>query len=109
MLSGQLPFEVEGGDNEIKELIGIIMAGLTKQNFERLGQVSIESKLLISQLLMVDQNSRIKIEDVSKSVWISKMEEEQLQERPITLTLEMQLKVAKMVHSNLSHCILCHS
>ena len=105
MLSGQLPFEVEGGHNKIKELIDIIMVGLTKQNFERLGQVSIESKLLISQLLMVDQNLRIKIGDVSKSVWISKMEEEQLQEIPSTLTLEMQLEVAKMVQAklNLNH------
>ena len=59
MLSGRLPFEVEGGDNNIKELIKIIMAGLTKQNFEQLGQVYIESKLLISQL--VDQALRINL------------------------------------------------
>ena len=66
MLSGQLPFEVDGGYNHIKELIDIIMAGLTKENFERLGQVSMESKLLISQLLVVDQEHRIKIAEVAQ-------------------------------------------
>ena len=42
MLSGQLPFEFEGGDNNINELIKVINTGLTKQNFANLGQCSIE-------------------------------------------------------------------
>ena len=95
MLSGCLPFEVEGGDNNIKELIKIIMTGLTKQNFQQLGQVSIESKLLISQLLVVDQALRININDVSKHIWISKLDDDE--QVPFRLSLDMQLGVAKMV------------
>ena len=68
MLSGQLPFEVVGGYNNIKELSDIIMAGLTRENFTKLGEVSLEVKLLISQLLVVNMDNRIKIEDVSKHI-----------------------------------------
>ena len=101
MLSGQLPFEVEGGYNNIKELVDIIMVGLTKQNFNSLGKVSMEAKLMISQLLVVDQDLRIKISDVSKHMWITQMEDMQGQEMPTTLTLEKQMEVAKMVQAKL--------
>ena len=101
MLSGQLPFEVEGGYNNIKELVDIIMVGLTKQNFNSLGKVSMEAKLLISQLLVVDQDLRIKIGDVSKQMWITQMEDMQVQEMSTTPTLEKQLEVAKMVQAKL--------
>jgi len=99
MLSGQLPFEVIGGYNNIKELSDIIMSGLTRENFEKLGEVSVEVKLLISQLLVVDMNNRIKIEDVVKHIWIT-----QIDYQPTistTLTQDMQVKVAKMVQEKL--------
>ena len=99
MLSGRLPFEVEGGDNNIKELIKIILAGLTNQNFQQLGQVSNESKLLISQLLVVDQDLRINLDDVSKHIWISKLDDDE--QVPFRQFLDMQLEVAKMVQAKL--------
>jgi hypothetical protein len=99
MLSGCLPFEVEGGDNNIKELIKIIMAGLTKQNFHQLGQFSIESKLLTSQLLVVDQDLRINLNEVSKHIWISKLDNDE--QVPFKLSLCMQVEVAKMVQAKL--------
>jgi serine/threonine protein kinase len=99
MLSGYLPFEFEGGDNSINELVKIIMVGLTKQNFHQLGQVTIESKLLISQLLVVDQDHRININEVSKHIWISKLDDDD--QVPFKLSLCMQLEVGKMVQDKL--------
>ena len=102
MLSGQLPFEVVGGYNNIKELSDIIMAGLTQENFSKLGEVSLEVKLLISQLLVVNMDDRIKIEDVFKHSWITGMDE--INSQPTistTLTQDMQIDVAKRVQAKL--------
>jgi len=99
MLSGQLPFEVIGGYNNIKELSDIIMAGLTMENFAKLGEVSLEVKLLISQLLVVDMDNRIKIEDVVKHIWITQIDFQPT--TSTTITQEMQVKVAKMVQVKL--------
>merc|ERR1719184_104510 len=75
------------------------MSGLTRENFTKLGDVSLEVKLLISQLLVVDMDNRIKIEDVAKHTWIT-----QIDYQPTistTLTQDMQVKVAKMVQVQL--------
>ena len=101
MLSGQLPFQAARGEN-INELIHVINIGLTKQNMDCLGQVSIESKLLITHLLVVDQDLRIDLTEVSKHTWLSKLAVAHMDTaQSFTLSSCMQMEVAKMVQEKL--------
>ena len=101
MLTGQLPFEVKGGYNNIKELIDIIMEGLTDDHFANLGKVSMEAKLMLSQLLVVEQDVRIHTSGVNKHMWITQIDEMKIQAMPTILTQEMQMMVANMVRVKL--------
>ena len=101
LISGRLPFEVEG-DNNVRELMKVINAGLTEQNMKNLGQVSMKSKLLISQLLQVDQTTRIKLPEVSIHMWLSELaDHDKISSSSYTMHLSMQIEVAKLVQVKL--------
>jgi len=106
MLCGHLPFEVDESEIHLKELIKIINTGLTKRSMSNLGQISYECKDLLSRILSVDQNSRIKLYNVAKHCWFSKFGCELIIDiNPYNMSLGMQIYVAKMVQTKLK---LCH-
>jgi len=101
LLSGRLPFEVEG-ENNVRELMKVINTGLTEKNMSNLGHVSMKSKLLISQLLQVDQEERIKLPEVSNHIWLSKLNDYgEIGISSYTMPLSMQMEVAKLVQVKL--------
>ena len=101
LISGRLPFEVEG-ENDVRELMKVINAGLTEQNMRNLGEVSMKSKLLISQLLQVDKESRITIPEIFNHIWLSTLDDHaEIDKFSFTMDLSMQMEVAKMVQEKL--------
>ena len=101
LISGRLPFEVEG-QNDVRELMKVINAGLTEQNMKNLGEVSMKSKLLISQLLQVDKESRITIPEIFNHIWLSTLDDHaEIDKSSFTMDLSMQMEVAKMVQVKL--------
>merc|ERR1719347_225401 len=95
LLSGRLPFEVNERENHIKELIKVINIGLTERIMSRLSQVTYECKYLLSQILSVDQESRINIPDVAKHSWFSKLSCGYFDDNAsYNLSLGMQIEVA---------------
>ena len=77
------------------------MEGLTDDHFAKLGKVSMEAKLMLSQLLVVEQDVRINTSDVNKHMWITQIHEMKIQAMPTILTQEMQMMVANMVQVKL--------
>ena len=61
-----------------------------------------KSKLLISQLLQVDQEKRIKLPEVFNHIWLSELNNrDQLGISSYTMPLSMQMEVAKLVQAKL--------
>ena len=61
-LSGRLPFDVEEDCSKHQQLIAMINEGFTDEISAGLGaKVSVEARLLVSRLLTVQPNLRIKV------------------------------------------------
>ena len=100
LLTGTLPFHVQDGENKVKQLVAVINAGLTERHFIRLGNLSVECKLVVSKMLEVNQTKRISLRELAVHQWILDVEKVvQLKEK--TLSAEQQLLVATEVQKRL--------
>merc|ERR1711990_538955 len=72
MLSGRLPFDVEEDCSKHQQLIAMINEGFTDEISAGLGaKVSVEARLLVSRLLTVQPNLRIKAKDAAACSWVT--------------------------------------
>ena len=100
MLVGDLPFNAAETKNKVTELFKQIKAGLTPVHFNLLAHVSVEAKVLMNKILVVDQSQRLKTGQILSDAWFSDLETPHLTDLP-HLSLETQLQVAETVKSKL--------
>lgn len=82
------------------ELFKQIKAGLTPDHFNLLAHVSVEAKVLMNKILVVDQSQRLKTGQILSDAWFSDLETPHLTDLP-NLSLESQLQVAETVQTKL--------
>ena len=101
LLTGTLPFTVEGGENKVKQLVAVINAGLTEEHLAQLGHLSEDCKLAVSNMLEVDRAKRISLKELEEHPWLMDVEKV-VQENKKSLSLEQQLMVATKVQKRLN-------